>query len=73
MKSLFLHDINQKLQGFLPCSVAQYRAEIVAIFGSYFGRNDNFINSFWNLLTFKATIRKELFIVTGVKIVGFFM
>ena len=22
------------------------------IFGSYFGRNDDFINSFWNLLTF---------------------
>ena len=35
------------------CSVAQYRAEILTIFGSYFGRNDDFINLFWNLLTFK--------------------
>jgi hypothetical protein len=26
-------------------SVAQYRAEILTIFGSYFGRNDYFINS----------------------------
>ena len=25
---------------------AQYRAEIFTMFGSYFGRNDNFINSF---------------------------
>ena len=24
------------------------------IFGSYFGRNDDFINSFWNLLTFRG-------------------
>ena len=31
---------------FLPCSVVQYRAEILTMFGSYFGRNDNFINSF---------------------------
>ena len=30
-----------------------YRAEILTIFGSYFGRNDDFINSFWNLLTFR--------------------
>ena len=33
-------------------SVAQYRAEILTIFRSYFGRNDDFIISFWNLLTF---------------------
>ena len=33
---------------------AQYRAEIFTMFGSYFGRNDNFINSFWNLLTFSC-------------------
>ena len=31
-----------------------YRAEILTIFGSYFGRNDDFINSFWNLLTFRT-------------------
>ena len=40
------------LLGFLPFSVAQYREEILTIFGSYFGRNDDFIYSFWNLLTF---------------------
>ena len=33
--------------------VWQYRAKILAIFGSYFGKNDDFINSFWNLLTYK--------------------
>ena len=48
----FSHNINQKLQGFLPCSAAQHRAEIFTIFGSYFGRNDDFIHSFWNLLIF---------------------
>ena len=30
-----------------------HRAEILTIFGSYFGRNNNFINSFRNLLTFE--------------------
>ena len=30
-----------------------YRSEYFTIFGSYFGRNDDFINSFLNLLTFK--------------------
>ena len=29
-------------------------AEILTIFCSYFGRNDGFINSFWNLLTFSS-------------------
>ena len=36
----------------MPCSVAQYRAEILTIFESYFGRNDDFKNLFGNLLTF---------------------
>ena len=31
------------------------KAEILTIFLSYFGRNNNFINSFWNLLTFSTT------------------
>ena len=31
-----------------------YRSEILTIFCSYFGRNDDFINSFWNLLTFTS-------------------
>ena len=29
-----------------------HRAEILTIFRLYFGRNDDFINSFWNCLTF---------------------
>ena len=32
-------------QGFLPCTVPYYRAEILTIFRSYFGRIDDFINS----------------------------
>ena len=36
----------------LPFS--QNMNEIFTIFGSYFGRNDDSINSFWNLLTFKG-------------------
>ena len=43
MKSLFLPKYEQKLSRFLPCVV---KAEILTIFGSYFGRNDDFINSF---------------------------
>ena len=31
------------LLGFLPFSVAQYREEILTIFGSYSRRNDEFI------------------------------
>ena len=45
----FSQNTNKKLSGFLPCVV---RAEILTIFCSYFGRNDDFINSFWNWLTF---------------------
>ena len=33
------------LLGFLPFNVAQYREEIFTIFGSYFGRNYDFIDS----------------------------
>ena len=35
---------------------AQYRAEILTIFGSYFGGNNDFIYSFWNLLTFRSSV-----------------
>ena len=35
---------------FLP----KYEPTILRISGSYFGRNDDFKNSFWNLLTFKT-------------------
>ena len=45
----FSQNTNEKLSGFLPCVV---RAEILTIFCSYFGRNDDLINSFWNCLTF---------------------
>ena len=33
--------------------MAQYRAEILTIFRSCFGRNNDLMNSFWNLLTFR--------------------
>ena len=45
----FSQNTNKKLSEFLPCVV---RAEILSFFCSYFGRNDDFINSFWNCLTF---------------------
>ena len=41
---------NRKLSRFLP---SLHRAEILVIFCSYFGRSDDFINSFWNCLTFR--------------------
>jgi hypothetical protein len=31
-------------KGCLPCTVPHYRAELFTIFGSYFGRNNVFIN-----------------------------
>ena len=45
----FSQTMKKKLSRFLPCSV---RAEILTIFRLYFWRNDDFWNSFWNLLTF---------------------
>ena len=51
-----------ELQGFLLCSVAHYWAEILTIFRSYFGRNDDFKNSFWNLMTFRKVWRFLRFI-----------
>ena len=39
---------NEKLSAFLPYVG---RAEILTIFCSYFGKNNDFINSFWNWLT----------------------
>ena len=47
----FTQNPNKKLSGFLPCVV---RAEIFTIFCSDFGRNDDYINSFWNWLTFTS-------------------
>ena len=45
----FSQNTNKKLSRFLP---SLHRTEILTIFGSYFGRNHDFINSFWNCLTF---------------------
>ena len=45
----FSQNMNKKLSRFLP---SLHRAEILTIFCSYFGRNDDSINSFWNCLTF---------------------
>ena len=52
MKSSFLPKYEPKILR-MPCIVAQYRTEILTTLGSYFGRNNDFLNSFWNLLTFK--------------------
>jgi hypothetical protein len=46
MKTSFLPKYEPKFVRILPCSVTQYRAEILTIFCSYFGRNDDFKNSF---------------------------
>ena len=53
MNSLFLPKYEQKLSRFLPWVL---KAEILTIFGSYFGRNDDFLNSFWNSLTFNKDV-----------------
>ena len=45
MKSSFLPKYEPKFVR-ISALEAQYRAEILTIFGSYFGRNDDFINSF---------------------------
>ena len=47
----FSQNMNKKLSRFLP---SLHWAETLTIFRSYFGRNDDFINSFWNLLTFRS-------------------
>ena len=45
----FSQNTNKKLSRFLP---SLNRAEILTIFRSYYGRNDDFLNWFWNCLTF---------------------
>ena len=52
----FSQNTNEKLSGFLPCIV---RAEVFTIFCSYFRRNDDFINWFWNWLTFSGLVRND--------------
>ena len=49
----FSQNTNEKLSGFLPCKV---RVKILTIFCSYFGRNDDFIKSYWNQLTFSIFV-----------------
>ena len=44
----FSQNTNKILSGFLPCLG---RSEILIMFCSYFGRNVDFINSFWKKLT----------------------
>ena len=43
MYEVISKNTNKKLSGFLP---SLHRAEILTILCSYFGRNDDFINSF---------------------------
>ena len=47
----FSQNTNKKLSEFLP---SLHRAEILTIFCSWFGRNYDFINSFWKYLNFRA-------------------
>ena len=52
--NLWSHRFSQKTnKRFLP---SLHRAEILTIFRSYFERNYDFINSFWNCLSFKLCI-----------------
>ena len=48
MKSSFLpkYEPNIVRISALNCATLYYRGEILSIFGSYFGRNDDFVNSF---------------------------
>ena len=39
--------LDSNLKNFCPESLLEGRAEISVIFGWYFGRNDDLINSFW--------------------------
>ena len=62
--------MNQKLQGFLLFNVVWHstgeKIEILTLFGSYFGRNYDFIDSFWNLLTFTIyEVDLKVQIITG--------
>ena len=75
MKSSFLPKYERKITRISAlCSEAHYRAEILTIFCSYFGRNNDFINSFCNLLTFKhkhiSRSLKRLVILTSRVLTG---
>ena len=48
MKSSFLSKYEQKI---VKISALTTQGRILKKFRSYFGRNDDFINSFWNCLT----------------------
>ena len=53
MKSSFLPKNERNIA---RISALTFRAEILAIFRSFFGRNDDFINLFWDLLTFRLQL-----------------
>ena len=57
--NLWSHRFSKKMISAV-CTVPQYRAEILTMFGSYFGWNDDFINSFWNLLTFSLAENTQM-------------
>ena len=46
--NIWSHRFSQNMNQYVPHN----RADILTILGSYFGRNDDFIIFFWNLLTF---------------------
>ena len=50
----FSQNMNKKLSRFLP---SLHRAKILTIFCLYFESTDDFINSFWNCLTFTNNCR----------------
>ena len=54
----FSQNMNKKLSRFLP---SLYKAEILTIFCSYFVRNEDFINKFWDYLTFSCIPPSLLF------------
>ena len=75
MKLSFLPKYEPNIVRIAALYVPHHRAEILTIFGSYFGRNDDFINSFWNLLTFnKCTklgkISEILLLIRGLAYTG---
>ena len=69
MKSSFLpkYEPNIVRISTLYCATLQGRNPSLQLldFGSYFGRNDDFNNSCWNLLTFTAKVTKGVIILKG--------
>ena len=53
-------------------SAQAFRAEILAIFRSYFGQNDGFIKLFWDLLTFSNFKSAKIWIMFLFYVLSFF-